>query len=253
MTVRRYLLIGALFYLALLIATAPAQGLAWAVNRGTHGLARIDGASGTLWDGKGVLTISVGGIPAALGSLRWRVHPAWLLLGRIDASLQLAGPSRLTASGDVRAAVREVTARNVRVAFQPALIARFYPPAAIAGLDGEIALSSAGFEIEKTSVSGAADIEWRNAATGISSVKPLGDYRAELRAQQANLTAKVSTLRGDLVLNGDGRLAIGSGALQFNGSARAVNHAPQLEPLLQLLGGNVRDGQTSLRIQTKIF
>lgn len=252
MTVRRYLLIGALLYLALLIATAPAQGLAWAMNRGSHGLARIDGASGTLWNGKGVLTISIGAAPMVLGSLQWRLHPAWLLLGRIDAAVQLAGPSRLSASADVRAGIGRINARNVRVAFQPALIARFYAPAALAGFDGDIVASSKEFEVEKTGATGNADIEWRNAATSVSSIKPLGDYRAELRAEQTNLTAKVNTLRGDLVLNGDGRFAIGSGTLQFNGFARAVNHAQQLEPLLQLLGGNVKDGQTTLRVQTKI-
>lgn len=89
----RYLLIGVLLVLSLLIARAPASLLATALPE--DGAARLIAPSGTIWRGEGTLHLrALGGMPGYLdaGRASWRFRPGDLLRGQLGFAVTLSGP-----------------------------------------------------------------------------------------------------------------------------------------------------------------
>lgn len=88
----RYLLVGALLVLGLLVARAPASLLTHALSE--DGAARLIATSGTIWHGEGTLHLrALGGMSGYLdaGQASWRFRPGDLLRGRLGFSVMLAG------------------------------------------------------------------------------------------------------------------------------------------------------------------
>lgn len=233
MSARRYYLLGALLYLVLLVASVPASGFVWIIDRASSGVVTIVGAHGTFWSGEGTLAVS-GANP--LGVLHWRLHPLWLLLGRVGTTLHVTGPAQLHVDSDARIAFTGAGTVGARGAFSAALIGQTYPPAALAGLSGQISVSAPDLHFDSNGASGRVDVDWRDAGTQLSSVKPLGDYRAQINGHGQIIDVNIETVRGALVVNGRGTINVSSHTWTFNGSARAVAHENELGPLLALIG-----------------
>ena len=95
-------------------------------------------------------------------------------------------------------------------------------------------------------LAGDLAIEWRAATTALSEVRPLGAYRAEVKAAGASARITVTTLQGPLRIQGAGTLALPS-RIAFQGEARAEGaQAAALEPLLTLLGTKRADGANAI-------
>ncbi len=92
----RYVLVGVLVIIAIIIAMAPASLLKRPLAAVPD--VQLSQLQGTLWGGHGKLTIA----RQALGSLRWSARPAELLQARLAADYRLAGPA-LQLAGEVGA------------------------------------------------------------------------------------------------------------------------------------------------------
>ncbi len=248
-----YSVTGFVFLVVLLAATAPAAWLAWGVARATDNRVLLDAPRGSVWQGQATLLLQSAHTPAqSLGDVSWRINPFRLVTGRLPVSLRGSDPEhRLQA--DVELYLDKVLLRDVDVELPAALIPSLYPPALFLGLGGDLRLTTPALELQRQAVNGQAELYWQSATTGLAKVKPLGDYRLYLNGEGARATLKLETPRGALLLVGDGHWDLTSGRLDFNGVARPLTNAADLEPLLRVFGRDQGGGQRSFVASTRVL
>ncbi|MER1967083.1 type II secretion system protein N [Castellaniella sp. GW247-6E4] len=202
-------------------------------------------ATGTLWEARANLALGAPGLRRSLpGAAHWRVTfdggP-----GLVLAHPWLRGPVRL-----------DPTWRGLRLSAQSLQL----PASALTTLHavfnaldpgGEVLLEWPELLLRPGRVtgsgSGALRIQWRNASSSLSRVRPLGDYALSL-----NLTGEgepvlaLETLRGLLHMEGAGVLQRG-GRAHFDGRAWVEPLAPRetreaLRPVLDALGPSAGSG-----------
>jgi general secretion pathway protein N len=247
-----YSVTGFVFLLVLLAATAPAAWLAWGVARVSDNRVLLDAPRGSVWQGQATLILQGRHIPPrSLGGLSWRINPFWLVAGRLPVFLRGTDPQRrLQANIDLH--LEKVFLRDVDVQFPADVIPALYPPALFFNLGGELRLTAPALELKRGAVTGQAELYWQAATTSLVKVNPLGDYRLYLSGGGARATLKLETPRGALLLVGDGQWDPAGGRLDFNGLARPLAYAADLEPLLQVLGRDQGGGQRSLVVNTRV-
>lgn len=187
----------------------------------------------------------------SLGDVSWRINPFWLVTGRLPVSIRGSDPEhRLQAGVELR--LDKIILHDVDVVLPAELAPSIYPPALFLHLGGELRLVTPVFEVQRGAVTGQAELQWQSATTGLSKVKPLGDYRLYVNGEGARATFKLDTPRGALLLVGDGQWDLGNGRLDFNGLARPLSHAAELELLLQLFGHDQGGGQRALVVNMRV-
>ncbi len=247
-----YSLAGIIFALVLLAATAPAAWLAWGVARATANQVVLDAPQGSVWQGQATLILQGRHVPPrSLGGFGWRINPLWLVTGRLPVAVRGTDPGRRF-QADIELSRDTLVLRNVDAQFPADAIPVLYSPALFFNFGGELRLITPALELKRGAVTGSAELYWQSATTGLSKVNPLGDYRLYLNGQASRVTFKLETPRGALLLVGDGQWDLASGRLDFNGIARPLAYAADLEPLLQLFGRNQGGGQRSLVVNTRV-
>jgi general secretion pathway protein N len=235
--------LGIAAYGVFLAATLPASLAAREVQARLGGRVELREATGTLWNGAARASIATPGGRVEFDRLAWRLRPARLLTGRIAVEVAATGPgieARFEAArGLSRWEVNDLAARGTAAAAIAALpwIAAWHP-------EGEVVASSAALTSDGRDLLGSARVEWRGASVGLSEVRPLGDYRAEIVAEGANARIAVSTLEGALQLAGEGTLTLPT-RLAFTGEARARG------PRAAELGPRRPDGARTLAWRTR--
>ena len=248
----RYLVLGAIFYLAFLVVGAPSAWMAQGLKHFSQGRLGLAQTSGSLWRGQGELFIAFNSKEdRRLGRIEWRIEPWWLLLGRVQTRLQISAPDA-DLRGAVGLAFRKIAVRELSATLPADLAVAFYSPAMLFGAQGRVQIKSEELEFGGDGVRGGAEILWQGAGSRLSSVSPLGDYRLSFAGQGKLAQIKLETVRGDLMLGGEGQWRPESGALQFNGSARPAAHAQELEPLLRVLGPDQGGGQRSISVNLRL-
>ena len=108
-------------------------------------------------------------------------------------------------------------------------------------LEGALALRSDGLSLQWASgrllLRGGVGIDALDLASRLSSLRPLGSYRATLQGADDGSTAQLDlqTLRGELLLQGSGQWV--GGRLRFAGDAQAApGSEPALNNLLNIMG-----------------
>jgi general secretion pathway protein N len=241
--VKRALLWGLAILLAgalTVLAFFPAAWLGPIVERQTGGRLTLGDAQGTLWRGSAF----IGGAPGAGGAVTpllpgrfaWRLSPL-VLLGSV--SLQLENP--LALSQPVR-----VTGSWSQWQVSPAEL--MLPAEGLAGLgaplntlapSGVMRLSWSTLELmrqqQAVAVNGRTVLVMNDMGSRMSPVKPLGSYELAMDWQGQQAKLNLTTVRGALLLSGNGSLD--RGRLQFSGQAAAANgYEETLGNLLNLLG-----------------
>ncbi|RBP38878.1 type II secretion system protein N (GspN) [Eoetvoesiella caeni] len=207
-------------------------------------------ASGTVWSGSATLAIgtashrrtiaeplrwhlSIADGPKLLVSHPWlggplAVTPAWLGLAVSGQTLQLPAPVLATLDARIAAV----------------------------GPGGELLLQWPATVIGRSSRPPGTtllNVQWRNAASALAPIRPLGDYALILKqADQGRADVVLSTRQGPLMLNGTGILDR-KGGFQFDGTAQTDPTASTdthavLRDLLATLGPH-RNNQTLLRFR----
>lgn len=242
-----YVLLGLLLYGLFLFAFAPASWVAWGVSHLSRGAVALGQAQGTVWSGGAELVAST--TRRDLGHLRWRINPAWLLTGRVNAMLDLSGPGTQL-STTLRVGIGGIRVRNAIAHVSPAFAAVFYLPLALVDPAGNVEVRTDDLFLTSNAIEGEVNLLWRGAAGNVSNVRPLGDYELKLSGKNRKVDIALLTRVGPLNLAGNGSwLPFDGGRLEFSGIARATGRQAELAPLLQVLGAQ-SSGEARLLIRT---
>jgi len=234
-----------------LATQAPAHWLAQGVAHASHGRVLLNAPQGTLWQGSAQLTLS-GGQPqrnpsnnsdVALPSLlHWQLGPQWsqalgLTLGlQLQANCCTPQPLELALSplwGGVRVDVNDQQSQ--------------WPAQWLVGLgapwntiqpQAQLQLRTQGLRWQtqagQEQLQGLAELQVQQLSTRLSTLRPLGSYRLQLRGGDT-MAMTLDTLEGSLQLQGSGQWV--NHRLRFQGEASA---APEFEAalsnLLNILG-----------------
>lgn len=241
-------ILGIAAYSAFLVATMPAR---WAAERlGLRGNVALHAVNGSIWRGDAQAVVGLGGGTFALDRIDWRFLPARLLHGRMAYEVQANGAG-LKAAGEVGRGFAGWAVRNLVASGDAAIATAALPWMSPWRPAGNVTLTADSMDIDGNQARGNALLEWRDAASAMSEVRPLGTYRAELAAEGAGGNVKVSTLQGTLRVTGQGRLEFPS-RLTFTGEARGEgDKAKALDPLLNLLGPARPDGSRAIDWRTR--
>lgn len=237
--------LGLLVVLALAIALTvgvflPASWLGTMVERQTGGRLTLGDAQGTLWHGSAF----VGGAPGEGGAVtpllpgrfNWRLSPL-ILFGRVDMALE-----------NPQALVQPVRISGNWSQWQVSEGQLLLPAEGLAGLgaplntlvpSGVIRLSWNRLDLarqpDSVAVTGRTTLSMNDMGSRMAPIKPLGSYEMVMdwRGQQADLVLR--TVRGALLLSGNGTLQ--NGRLRFSGQASAADgYEETLGNMLNLLG-----------------
>ena len=233
----------------------PAAWVAPAVNGAMRGagIGLVD-VQGSLWQGDGLIALSPaagrdassGGERFSLpGRLRWNISPASLFSGRIEARIShpaLAHDLVATRGLFDAGGATTIDAGQARLDAQ-ALVALGAPFNTLKP-EGQLRFAWDTLAATREGIRGGVTIEWLQAASVLSPIKPLGSYRLVLSAAGGAADLVLTTLNDPLTLEGRGRMTAASG-LQFNGIASAdAAMLGQLNGLLSVLGR--RDGDRAI-------
>ena len=247
-----YVVFGLVLYLLFLIVELPASWFAWGMNYYSHNTVRLDPLSGSLWHGKGRLVIYYPQtVPHDFGNAEWRINPLWLITGRAQVELQ-TNKQDMKVKTTFSLGKGTIALKDTDATFPATSISDLYQPAIMIGPQGRIRLTTSNLFFGQQNMEGSAALEWLAASSSLSTVQPLGDYRLDITGAGKTANLKVSTLRGDLELTGQGQWQPANGQIQFTGSAVAKNNGKELEPLMLLLGNDAGSGRRNFSLTHRL-
>jgi general secretion pathway protein N len=235
-----WLLVVALAIAVTVLAFLPASWLGTMVERQTGGRLTLGDAQGTLWNGSAF----VGGAPGEGGAVTpllpgrfsWRLSPL-VLLGRVD--MQLENPQALAEPVEVSGNWSEWQVNKGHLLLPAEGLAGLGAPLNTLVPSGVIRLSWSRLDLVRqptsVAVTGRTTLSMSDMGSRMAPIKPLGSYEMVMdwRGQQADLVLR--TVRGALLLSGNGTLQ--NGRLRFSGQASAAEgYEETLGNMLNLLG-----------------
>ena len=239
--------LGLAAYSAFLVATIPAAYVAGQVNAALRGQVEVSDARGTLWKGSARVRVAPRRGGKAIDRIDWRIAPARIFAGELAFHVDASGEG-LKASAQVARTLSSWKLRELRAEGDAAGVAAYVPVLAAWRPSGPVTVTAPEITLTGRALRGSLEAEWRNAASELSVVKPLGSYRAGWRATGDVGDLSVTTLQGPLRLAGAGKTTVGG--MTFNGDARGEGEAAKaLEPLLDLMGPRRADGARVLELR----
>lgn len=235
-----------LLYLAVLLAMAPASVLTGAVAKASAGYVTITDAAGSLWRGQGELHVRIRGRSQTLGVLTWHVLPWAVLTGKLKADVGMETRDGVL-TGLVVLGFGGVQLASISAAASAELIEDLVAPG-MWGARGQVQLEASNVSVDADGFHGGADVYWRAAGNRFVAVDPLGDYRLRLNAEGKTFAFHIDTLTGALSVAGEGAWDLTARQVKFDGSARPLERAAELEPLLALFGPDAGEGRRDLAI-----
>jgi len=249
--------LGALAGLALaLLLFAPARWLAQALHSATAGQLQLVNPSGTIWQGQADLLLTGGEGSRSESALPHGVH--WRLSPRLDSGTPAVGLLLSAPCCTPQPLALVLLPRWGGAELRVAASSSYWPADVLVGLgtpwntlrmEGQLALQTEGLTLRwdkgRANLQGGLVVDAQDMASRLSTLRPLGSYRFELRADPDGHTAtlNLSTLRGDLLLQGDGQWV--GGRLRFKGDAQAAaGREEALTNLLNIMGR--REGPRSV-------
>lgn len=247
-----YVVAGLALYLVFLVASAPASWVAWALARSGQKVVALADPRGTVWRGEAELYAGGPANTQRLGRLRWRLLPLRLFLGRVALDVGVADGG-IQARLIVERGPGTLALEELDATLPVQLAGLFYAPALFVAPTGTLELRSTALALARDGLTGDAQAVWRGAGGRFTGPTSLGDYRLDVSGQGERATLRVSTVRGDLQVNGNGEWRVGGdGHLRFAGAAQPGGDVARLEPLLRPLGPDRGGGRRDLRFETRL-
>ena len=218
----------------------PASWLGSIVERQTGGRLTLGDAQGTLWNGSAF----VGGAPGEGGSVTpllpgrfaWQLSPL-VLFGRVDMVLENA--QALSAPVRIEGSWSQWQVSEGQLLLPAEGLAGLGAPLNTLMPSGLIRLSWNRLDLVRqpnsVAVTGRTVLSMTDMGSRMSPIRPLGSYEMAMdwRGAQADLVLR--TVRGALLLSGNGTLQ--NGRLRFSGQASAAEgYEETLGNMLNLLG-----------------
>lgn len=208
----------------------------------------VDRLQGSLWQGQ-AQQVRWQGQPV-LDQLRWDWQLSHLLLLRLTLDLDTlwqgqAGQARLQLSAG-EAHLRQA---DLTLPLEPLISG--LPQLADYRLRGNVRLSSQEFRWSEGEGRGELQLDWRQARSDYSGDAVMGDYRMDIKAASKGYAVKVSTLAGEVRIDGDGSGRPGAG---WNVGAvidAPLAQMPRFQSLLRRVGPPDADGKYVLRYSFK--
>lgn len=256
--------LAALFGLLLaLVVFAPARWLGMALESASGGRVLLVNPRGTLWTGEADLLLTGGPgsrDQAALPQgVRWKLLPTWSQGPALRLVLQApcCAPQGLSSLLRPVAGGVEWTLASGQSRWPAAVLAGLGTPWNTLQLQARLAFQTPGLQWALSpgrppQGQGSATLDVVDAASRVSTVRPLGSYRLQLdwpargtdTADSPKLT--LTTLQGSLLLSGEGQWV--AGRLRFSGEAQAASgREDALNNLMNLLGRR-SNGRTLIKI-----
>jgi general secretion pathway protein N len=213
------------------VVAAPASLMDVGLARASGGQLRLAEASGSVWQGGGMLYYQ--GEREALPSSRlaWRFEPRALRSGEL--AWQVDSPGR---QGRVALGVRGVRLEQLSLELPAEVIAEAAPAWHGAGLGGVLALQLESWRWQRGQFEGQLQLDWDGASANVSTVRPFGRYRLSVSGTGKGVGLNLATLAGPLTLQGDGHWQPGARLMLAGNASSTPEQAEGLRPLLLLLG-----------------
>lgn len=181
------------------IAFAPASLVDGRLAAQTSGKLRLAEASGTIWQGRGLIGDAAGTwrVPVA-----WRIDPWDLLRGVREVTL-LPPPGATTPRGVVALRDQGVTVRDLAVELPAAALATAFASRAVPTFGGTLAVTAPAFTADAAAPAGSLDVRWTGARmSALGAVANLGTVRLALAPRGAGLGGRLSNDGGDVRIDG---------------------------------------------------
>lgn len=220
-----------------MLTLLPAAWITPQFARQTRGHINLVDPAGSLWHGSATLMLAAGSDMSAATLLPGRIewHTAFwpLFTGRVRMVMRHseAMPDPIT----VDASLRSATVTPGAMAVPASLLSGLGAPFNTLDLQGDVRLAWSDWRSFNQEAFGQMTVTLNDVSSRVSLVKPLGSYRLLFQAQGASSTLDLTTLKGPLMLTGNGNVS--SASTSFHGTASAAPEArDNLAGLLNLLG-----------------
>lgn len=191
-----------LAYLLFLVVTAPAAWLAPVLTRMSGGEVILASPSGHVWHGGGTLYVRPISDPVLVGPIRWKLFPAALLLGRVRLELHINGG--INGRAVVERSWSRWSVRGVKLSCDAQSLVPLIPELALFTPEGTVDFDARALVLTPNAMTGAGMLTWRQAALGISDVRPLGSYQLRMDGAGTRATWQITSLNGPLNVEGAG-------------------------------------------------
>jgi len=234
------------FTLVLLVAAAlfaPAALLVVRLDSATQGHLRLANATGTVWNGRGVVTDAQRMWSLPVG---WKVDPLALLRGDRSLTLQAAEGGDLP-RGHIAWRDGTLTVNGVAFAVPAAAMNGTLAAADAMAIGGIVAFDAPRMSWSGNGGDGAATVRWNGARlAGNAGTLALGTVTATLTPHDGRMQGRVENRGGDVRV--DGEFAWGNSGLEVDATLVPLPSTPPA--VIRALGamGNP-DANGSVRVQ----
>ncbi|MDR2711010.1 MAG: type II secretion system protein N [Burkholderiales bacterium] len=188
-----------LLIVAALIFFAPASLLDRSLDRASHGQWRVAEASGTLWNGSGMLTYAQGTV---LTPLRWRFEPSALLNGAARWRL-LAEETAPSLSGVLTFSKRGLALDGLSLHTSAAVLQTLLPPKMVQAMEGALVVDIPSLQVQDKSQEGKITGHWQNAQMVFHEVPvDLGNVTFNIDNHQQGSQSTIKNEGGAVALDG---------------------------------------------------
>ena len=203
------------------VAFLPATLVDGRIASATQGKVRLAEATGTVWDGRGVLTDMAGTWRLPLG---WTVSKADAILGRPAVVLHPVDGSSAPA-GTVEIVDNGVRLRDLRVEIPAQALASALPMRPLPALGGTIAAAAGDLAWNDKAKAGGFEAHWRGArvASG-DNMADLGTVDLAAAPQDSRIVARLRNSGGDVRV--DGTVTVAGGNVAVDGTLAPNPGAP---------------------------
>jgi hypothetical protein len=243
----------AILYGILIVVTAPATILAWALARASNGALAIEQPQGGLWHGHAeavVYTDKAGHLHRHL-RVSWEFRWSQLWQDELCADIRL-DDRNLRGSARIAIGPQGLRFDKVDLASPASVFAEYFPGFVSSPLLGDLSLRSEDVRLRGGNVFGEATLTWRHAGSALADANVWGDYAARINGSGGPIEFRLETLGGSLYVDGMGTWSSNEG-ISFDGSAHALPGAQAaIADTLKVLGPGIGRGVHRIRLQNAL-
>ncbi|MGQ5524209.1 type II secretion system protein N [Chitinimonas sp. PSY-7] len=218
-----------LLTLLFMVVRLPASLVSTIIAAQTGNKFTLAGTSGSIWQGAGQPVVDG---QALAEQLTWQWRPADLLKASIGYDLKLD-----TGQAQLNLGPKDISLRNADLTIAASPLFKLAERTRAYGLTGQLRLATTELHWPTKQSEGQLSVDWRGAGSSLAPTMPvLGDYRANLSPAGNAWQIQLSTLSGQLLLNGSGNWQASQGLTAEVTLQASPGSAPALAPFLNQIG-----------------